>query len=215
MAFYWPHADGMKGGEFLQVLKHKADLMQSTFPNQLQWDHDNSKESLQKVYQFVVEECDIAINWYHSNKFPMRKRGYLIRSGSVFLIGISAIIPALSEIFKGNYFLGISPMWATVAVIIGGTLIGFDRFGGWTNSWIRFTQTAQALAQLKTDFQIDWEKFKLALIRDNPNVAVEHGLEKCRLFAETVHLRISLETDLWAQEFQKALTEIEGRSKPK
>ena len=174
-----------------------ADLRPSNFPDDLKWTPDDGINSLQRLHQFVLEECSYAIQWYFARKRLKRILGYVFRSGAILLFGVSTVIPILSEMYKTNNISDISPMWATIAIILAGVLIGFDRFGGWTSGWIRYIQTAQALSKLQSDFSIEWEKFRMQLNGGKSDTAIlVEGIEKCREFLEKVHSGVSAETNL-------------------
>ncbi|MEM1369552.1 MAG: hypothetical protein AAGG02_16390 [Cyanobacteria bacterium P01_H01_bin.15] len=75
-------------------------------------------------------------------------------------------------------------------------------------------KTAQKLTILPENFRHDWELFRLEL---SPN---ENGVEKaqkgiglCREFLLAVNSEIQAETNIWAQEFQQALIDIETSTK--
>jgi len=196
------------------MTNQNKDLRTASFPHQLNWTGNGALESLQKVYEFVIDQCRQTIEWYLRKKYWRRILGRALGCAAIIILGFSAVIPVLSEIFKANNIPSFSPMWATVAAISAGVLIGLDRLGGWTSSGIRFIQTGLELTQPQCDFQIEWEKYRLGL--DPGNVdrnAVKDGLERCRNFAHEIQANINVETGKWAQEFQKAVMEIDARIK--
>ncbi len=188
------------------MTSEKKDLRPASFPRDLNWAGNDAMESLQRIYEFVIDLCSQTIEWYLTKKYWRRILGRGLGCAAIVILGLSAMIPVLSEILKMPSF---SPMWATVAAILAGVLIGPDRLGGWTTSWIRFIQSALELTRLQCEFQIEWEKYRLGLdAADLDRKAVEQGLEKCKIFAQEIHGNIIGETSKWAQEFQQAITEI-------
>ena len=109
---------------------------------------------------------------------------------------------------------GISPAWATVALAVFGLFITLDRFGGYTSGWIRYITSGQSLSDLQSDFRVEWEKYRLSLDASQIDTAiVQQGIERCKTFLSQVHSVVKSETDQWAQEFKKALIELEENAK--
>ncbi len=196
--------------------EEKKDFIPGNFPENLTWTTDEATQSLQQVYRFVLNECDRAIRWYFAKRKSKRFLGYTFRSGAILALGISGLIPVLGEIYKSNGVPGISPAWATVALGVAAALVGFDHFAGWTTSWIRYLHAGQALAKLQSDFRMEWEKNRLATHdRSAEPTVLQEAIEECRRFLAQVHSEVVAETDLWAQEFQKALVEVDRKTKSK
>jgi len=194
----------------------KKDFIPGQFPESLTWTQDGAIESLEKLRGFVVNESDRAVRWYFAKRKSKRILGYTFRSGAIVTLGISGLIPVLGEILKSSGVPGISPAWATVALAVAAVLVSFDHFGGWTTSWIRYLRAGQKLSKLQSDFLIEWEKYRLTTSDCCVDPAVlQEGMEKCRKFLGQVHSEVGGETNQWAQEFQRALIQVDKKTESK
>ena len=192
----------------------KVDIKPGDFPNDLNWTSDKAIGSLDLLYDFANAECKKAIEWYYRGKRGKLIAGYIFRVGSIIALVVSGIIPVLGEIFKKNDVPGISPAWATISLAVFGLFIALDRFGGYTSGWIRYITSGQALSDLQSDFRVEWEKYRLSVETGPLDTAlVQQGIERCKIFLSQVHLIVKSETDQWAQEFKKALLELEDSGK--
>lgn len=194
----------------------KDDLTPGNFPDDLKWSEGEATASLEKLYQFVNDECDRAIKWYFDKKRTKRILGYFFRVGAILALATSGVIPILGEIYEKEGVPGLSPAWATIALAIAGLFLSLDRFGGYTSGWVRYIRTGQALSGLQSDFRIEWESQRLIIQGGQTNSAVvEQTIQHCRDFLAQVNLIVGAETDEWAQDFQKVLVELEKKIKEK
>jgi hypothetical protein len=192
------------------------DLTPGSFPDNLKWSEGEATASLEKLYQFVNDECGRAIKWYFDKKQTKRILGYIFRVFAILALAISGVIPIIGEIFEKDNVPVLSPAWATIALAIAGLFLTLDRFGGYTSGWIRYIRTGQSLIGLQSDFRIKWEGQRLILQSGQTNSAVvEQAIQQCRGLLTQVNLIIGAETDEWAQDFQKVLIELEKKTKEK
>lgn len=197
----------------MKINIERNDIKPGEFPKDLNWTSDKTTESLDRLYEFANAECKKAIDWYFREKRSKQIAGYIFRVGSIVALAISGIIPVLGEIFKSDKVPGISPAWATVALAVFGLFIALDQFGGYTSGWIRYITSGQALSDLQSDFRLEWEKYRLSVATDQIDAElIQQGIEKCKAFLSKVHSIVKSETDQWAQEFKKALIELEEKS---
>ena len=179
------------------------------FPTTLDWSPANQQASLEKLYLFVVGECEASINWYYRKKGVKSLLGFLLRLGAILAVAVAGLIPLIGELLKRNGIPGISPAWATVALALAGLLIAIDRFGGYTSGWIRYIRTAQMLTSLQGEFRLDWEENRRARLEETSDAdRTKEGINLCRTFLRAVYAQVRLETDLWAQDFQQALQTV-------
>ena len=192
------------------------DLLPQSFPQDLNWSDIESYKSLQSVYNFVNTECERAISWYYDRKNIKKFLGYTFRLGAILTGAIAGIIPILGEIFDNYGISYLSPAWATVSLAIATLFVALDRLGGYTSGWVRYVRTAQKLTTLQGNFQLDWEEFRLSKNEHNIDFAIaQDGIQLCKEFLDAVNSEVQNETNIWAQEFQQALVEIEKQSKDK
>jgi hypothetical protein len=198
--------------------QHK-DLIPQGFPRNLDWYPDHRLSSLERLYDFVNSECEKAVGWYYRSKRSKSRLGYWLRAGAIVAVATAGIIPIIGEIFEASDGSPlISPAWATVALAIAALFVALDRFGGYTSGWVRYVRTAQKLSILQADFCLDWEEYRFNLPHTHEEEHVEYikeGIRKCREFLREVNREVQNETNLWAQEFQQALVEVDTLSNHK
>ena len=192
----------------------KHDLVPKPFPAELKWSEGEVGQSLERLHDFACSECERAIAWYFNKKQTKRIAGYVCRVGSILALAVSGLIPIVAEIYAIDGISGVSPAWATVALVIMAVFAGLDRLGGYTSGWVRYVRTAQVLSSLQSDFRIEWEKLRLKLQTDSTDIDLsERGMDKCKEFLNAVHSVVHGETDQWAQEFQKFVLELDEKSR--
>ena len=196
-----------------------TDLKPNSFPAALDWSLGGQEASLENLYGFVMKECDTAIDWYYYKKGSKKILGLWLRFWAILSIGVAGLIPILSELLlritgrDGTPVFALSPGWATVALAVAGVLIALDRFGGYTSGWVRYVRTAQALTRLKGAFHLDWEVQRQDRLQqpEDPE-QVKAAIQLCRKFLQDVYEELRLETELWAGEFQQALSAVENHA---
>ena len=188
----------------------KDDLIPEGFPRDLKWTLNDAVESLGRLFDFVDKECATSMNWYFEKKKKKRIAAYICRWGAIFLVAAAAAVPIVSQMPQGQDATGLSPAWATILVIFAGVLISLDHFGGYTSGWVRYVNAAQLLGDLQADNQMEWELQRQAMQNGATDVeSVKKGILMCKDFLGKVHDIVRNETNQWAQEFQKALAELE------
>ena len=193
--------------------KNINDLSSDPFPENLNWDDQNKRESCEKLYRYVIETYQRAIAWYYGKKNSKKYPAFLTRIFAIIAVTFSGIIPVLSVIYKTDKGEAIvNPGWATIALAIAAFVVSLDHFGGFTKGWIRYIRTAQILAQNMDHFRVEWEKIKNNCDQQNPpdNIVGNH-LEACRQTLENLHETIRKETDEWAEDFGSFIVEMTNR----
>lgn len=194
--------------------KKIKDIKPLEFPSLL-WEANKIAESLELLYQYVINYATTAGNWYAERRSTKKLIGFWLRLGAVIGTAIAGIIPILGEIFKKDNVPLINPAWSTVAIALVALFIAIDNFGGYTSGWIRYMLTGQKIDKLITDFRFQWEKNKLTQI-NNDNVSLDlaaKAVETCELFLSNICEEVRNETEAWAAEFQSAIKEIEKTAK--
>ena len=177
----------------------------------LDWSDEKKLESLQSVYNYVLNMASEPIEWYKKKKIMVRFFAKLLRGVAIIITTIAALIPMLTDLIK----IGGKPLdsvWASIALVIGAALIAADRFFGFSASWMRFVDSEIKIDALLKDFQIDWEMQKAALKGRIPDDSqIQEQLRKCRTFLNHVNEILAEESEQWQNDFRNALKQI-GKS---
>lgn len=196
-----------------------TDLTPAPFPPALDWSSGEQEKALDEMYKFVMKECESAIDWYYYKKRSKKTLWLWLRFWAILSVGVAGLIPILSELLArisnrdGVAVFTISPGWATVALAVAGVLIALDRFGGYSSGWVRYVRTAQALTRLKGAFHLDWEVHRRDRRQQQEDPEqVKAAIQLCKKFLQDVYEQLRLETELWASEFQQALSAVENNA---
>ena len=132
--------------------------------SRLPWDAQHIQESLDRLYQFTVEEAKRTESWYWKNAGKKSFWARNLRVLAIIATAIGGIFPVVSQIItdaNGNPW--ISPAWASVVLAIGGTCLALDRFYGFSSGWVRFMTTALNIQAWSKEFQYEWQQQRALL----------------------------------------------------
>src|SRR6266852_3247495 len=124
----------------------------------LDWGPDHSNQSLDVIYQYVVDAASQAINWYLTARRSKKRWAQRLRVGAIFMVAVAGVLPVLSQIFEAPSSVKIQPAWASVALAIAVALVALDRFFGFSSAWARYMATGQAISAALNQFRLDWQK---------------------------------------------------------
>lgn len=176
----------------------------------LDWGPEHARQSLEIIYQHVVDAASQAINWYLVARRPKRRWAQLLRVGSIIMVAVAGILPVLSQIFGKGSSVVIQPAWAAVALAIAVALVALDRFFGFSSAWARYMATGQAISAALNQFRLDWQKTSTQL---PANVLAQENINHLIDLAQKLIIKtddlIRAETLQWVKEFRETLTEIE------
>lgn len=186
----------------------KRNLVSREFPKITPSDDEKLAESLDAVYVHICTQGEQAVNWYMEKKNAKRIGAWLLRGGAILTVAVAGLIPVLTKIpVLTNR---VDALWSTVLLGTAGTLIAFDKFAGYTSSWVRYMLAGQDLAQALDAFRIDWESSRLSWASGKPTRdQASEMLLKAKGFLIQVHTIVREETKAWAVEFKSALQELE------
>jgi hypothetical protein len=190
------------------------DLTPNEFPK-IVWEPGKLAEPLEQLFACVVKEANDAITWYNVRRKPKQYGGQILRVGALIFAAIAGLVPILGEIFQDSERRpGIAPAWATVALGVAGLLVLLDRFWGFTSAWVRFLLAQQELSEALRNFEFDWAKEKILWAGTEPNIPQATAMiVSSKTFILQVHAIVRRETNLWASEFQNAITMVDQTAK--
>jgi hypothetical protein len=174
------------------------DLGQHDLP-QLDW--KNPDKALSAIFDYAIAYAREAEGWYMNMRGPKRVGGRTLRVVAIALVGAAALIPILGEIYGDGGKPAIPPAWASVALLVAATLIGFDRFFGFSTGWARFLTAGLEIGRLRHDFEFEWQELAVSPAAEGPL----NRLQLAHDFVEAVDKVVAQETGAWQSEFQAAL----------
>ena len=175
----------------------KPDVAWTTLDRDLQWD-TATDESLNKVYDYVVDFSNNTIEWYRIQRRRKRNYGFPLRLGAIFLTVGAGLVPLNSDI---------PSVGSTVMLAVAGLCISVDLLAGNTSGWVRYMLAQQKIERLRDAFLLEWNALKIA------KTDTAGMLERAKTFLLAVGKVVDDETQEWAVEFQSALKEMEKARK--
>lgn len=108
----------------------------------------------------------------------------------------------------------LNPVWASVALVVAGTLIFIDRFYGASTGWVRYVVTAQRMTMTLEDFQLSFEEHKSRWASPEPSLAeARETLVMIRDFVEKVNTQVQEETNTWVSELSDSLKQLDEQAR--
>lgn len=178
----------------------RNDLSQEDLPK-LDW--SEPELALARVYDYVVAHAKDAEGWYTEKRRPKKQGGQLLRITSIVLLGIAALIPILSEVLVEEGEPVIPAAWASVALVVAATLVGLDRYFGFSTGWTRLMTTNLRISRLRREFEFRWNELEAAA-ETSGNEPLKR-LQLAHKFVQAVDQAVAEETSAWSDEFRAAL----------
>lgn len=177
----------------------------------VKWDSAQADLKLDLLYKQTLVLADASINWYLSYRSKKGNWSKFIRFLAILLFIISTLMPyfsALSEEVDKNKVLYYGYIFAG----IGGGLLLFDKYYGFSNSWVRFVLTGKDLENLRNEFVCNWQ---IHYIKNLPldKQGFCNMVDIILTFQKVFNDAIKAETTAWATEFQQSFNELIGALK--
>jgi hypothetical protein len=182
----------------------------------LRWDEENRAESLDMVYDHVVQEAGHAIAWYRNSKRPKKFGARLIRGLAIVFFSAAGLIPILVQILDARWRdvlppILFQPAWPSVLIAIAAALLGVDRYFGLSSGWIRYIKTELHLLQVVEEFELLWQEMKSRWQAGAPtNDQVSKMLAEAKKFVSDFKSIIREETLEWATDFDRTQRQLES-----
>lgn len=186
---------------------------------------EERRQSLGTLYDHVVGAAEDAISWYVREKGWKRRLGRLIRGLAILAVAAAALLPLLAQIqaarpgtrapagageLASPLDHWMQPAWASVLILLAATLVGLDRFFGFSHGWMRYVDAQMKLTAGLEQFDMDWQKHWVAVGGEGPSPEQALAmLSTCGAFAAHVRAIVQAETAEWIQEFRATLTQVD------
>ncbi|MFJ7214792.1 SLATT domain-containing protein [Amycolatopsis sp. NPDC098790] len=171
------------------------------------WDDDGS---LVEVYDWAQQVAQDAIDWYLTEKKRKARWSRGLRAAAAILTVLGGVIP-VAALTAGRPELGNGGF---IMLALAAGCLAYDRFFGYSSSWLRYVAAATKLRAQLNDFQLSWLQETLPA-RHGPAPGDPHSLiELVREFVRSLDETIRQETDSWLVEFHTRMAEQESKSTP-
>lgn len=192
-----------------------------TFPL---WDDHDPNASLQRLYEWTVDNTRDQIDWYDRKRRPKRILSQWLLGISVLLGGIGILCPLIESACKECRipFFDCSVSFlhlGYIVIALAGIIILFDRVYGLSTGWMRFMETQMKLEQYLKEFCLDWARAVAVKVpEEKMDEHQQELLSQLRDFTHRVAELVMNETIAWKLEFRQNLSEIDKmleRGKPR
>jgi hypothetical protein len=184
-----------------------VDLDLTEFPP-LTWSRNEIRHSLDELYAWGERLAVDAIEWYMAQKRGKSRRARTLRAVALVLATAGAAVPVVA-LASGRPASG---NWGFLLLALAAGCMAYDRFFGYSSSWLRYMATATSLRTQLVEYQTAWAKEMVAITAREPDRAdAVRLIDFVRTFAWNVNDTIRVETEAWLVEFHTRLTELESR----
>jgi len=181
--------------------------------DELDWSPERRSESLTRIYDHAVGLAAAKERWYANARRRNRRWAQTLRVASILLGGVAAVIPILAEIYTDGGKPVIPAGWAAIAIAAAVTLVGLDRFFGFSSAWMRFMAAELRVARLRHDFEYAWESARAEATARPADGVVIDALRRAHDFVVGIDETVADETSAWIADFQSTLTTAEQKFK--
>ncbi|KQC00836.1 hypothetical protein AQF98_09155 [Pedobacter sp. Hv1] len=159
-----------------------------------------------------MKVIDNKIEWYYAYG---KEKGYWarkLRSIAICLFIISTLMPLIAYFFietdeNKDVQLTTFLYLGYLAAGIGGGLLLFDKYYGFTNSWVRFVMTRMDLTNMRNTFVQRWQSNLLTNTPLTP-ITFAYMIDSLIVFQNGFNELVRTETEAWSKEFQQGLAEL-------
>ncbi len=178
------------------------------------WDNTDVVASLRAVRKGAEDEGQKAIDWYWRKKFWKSGPSQAIQFTALILTAAAGILPVIFQIVKNvrpvtlptNFDSG---SIATLCVGVAASLVGLDKFFGYSSGWIRYVLTATSMTKLLHEFRMDWVAIVAASAVPPALEEQEKLIQRAKDFISAIQGMVLQETKDWANEFQSNMAQME------
>lgn len=178
------------------------------------WTEGKREDALNLLYHFAYDTANEAITWYWRKKWKGRI-GRALRFLAILMTTLGGLVPLLiSADVTSIWWLEINPQYGYILVAIAAAFVGFDKFFGFSSTWIRYVTAATTIQTGFTKFQLEWSMERARLGGREPTPEECHSLiQKLVELIVFVRDEIEKETNAWAAEYLTSLASMEKEAK--
>jgi len=172
----------------------------------LSWDSEEEKQSsIQIFYQSVQSHYTEVIRWYTHRKDEKQQRAKLLRAISIILTTIAATGLVVTAMCAGKSWAPNIGIVSSAILVISAGVVAFDRFFGYSSSWIRFILTSLILQKKLNGFQAQINALPVLLKNDTPDLILSAKMVTIMDAYRFLFDTMESEAHQWANEFQIGL----------
>ncbi len=178
---------------------------------ELKCDESNLAKSMDIIVKHTHDKAESAYNWYIKRARYSRTNSKTSHYCLIIATSLAGVLPICDQI---EYFecLDLNPLFSTLMLAVAGILIAFDKFSGWSSSWLRFVESHVQINSLIQQFQFDIQSCKLSSTNGQPERKDALAIVGvCRKLNSDISEISKEDFKKWADEFRKSLKELASR----
>ena len=185
---------------------------------QTEWTEYKVINSLNTLFKNVEDETRKTITWYHNKKVSKKIGSLILRCVAIIFTSLGGILPLLTAVKQGmSVFDFPLNQLGYIFLATAAAAVGFDKYFGFSSSWMRFMTTSLTLEKELQAFQLEWSELQYKVHGDAPSPeTIDKMFFRLREFCILVNEKIEEETRQWISEFQSSLSllyEASGKKK--
>ena len=169
------------------------------------WKEENLNRDLDTLADYAISLAESSKNYYKNNSRFKKAWAKGLRVTAILAGALGGLLPILSQIYSSNS-KALDPAWATVAITVAITAIGFDRFFGFSNGWMRFISTEMKIESKIQQFRLSLEAERFSWLGKSPTFEQAKSMLVLTVnFIKEILEIVQDETNTWMIEFQNVI----------
>ena len=178
----------------------------------LSWKELDVDTSLATLREYVENEAQRQIDWYHAKRKVKASVSTGLRFVAILLFVLGGLVPIVKATLAPETIRRIGfdfgqTGYLLLAVAAG--CVAMDRFFGYSSGWIRYVTTALALEKSLEEFRLEWARYIAKLRGGQPNESeLDQLIRTCETFNLAIRGQIEQKTKAWVTEFENNLSQL-------
>lgn len=174
-------------------------------------------EGLQALAADLEKRAVEAANWYLRNKIWPRRLSRLLRFLAILFGVLGGLAPLVAgttlfgEGSEGKPWLSSANQWGYILIALAAASLVFDRYFGFSSSWMRYMTAQMALQRALEKFQLSWGLWRIRAssnsLDDDQQAA---AISLLTAFQEQVGDLVDQEFQAWISQFKEQLAELQA-----
>ncbi len=180
-------------------------------------EEDSDFAALQALATDLERRAVDAADWYLRNKAGPRRRSRLLR----FLAILFGVLGGLAPLVGGLQFAGTdssagsslasASQWGYLLIALAAASLLFDRYFGFSSSWMRYMTAQMALQRSLEKFQLAWSLWRIKISGGKPTDEEQAAaIALLTAFQQEVGDLIDQEFQAWISQFKEQLAELQA-----
>jgi len=175
----------------------------------ISWKAQTLEDDIRALTDYAIAIGQNSKGYYTRNSAYKRAWAKALRLIAILATAVAGLLPIISQIASKYYRNPLDPAWATIAISVGITAIGLDRFFGFSSAWMRFVTTEIKIEGKIGQFRMNIENEKFSWAGEPPSFdKAKTTLNIIAVFINDLSDTVKDETNSWMLEFQNVIQKL-------